>query len=154
MKILISSCLLGERVRYSGSDSSSSIKNRDLFEEIISSNMIFPICPEVSSGLPIPREPAEQKNNKVYTISNKDLTKQFEKGANNALEICIKNQISVALLKSKSPSCGNNKVYDGTFTSTLIEGNGVTAKLLKENSIKIFDETSLEELKEYINNNF
>ncbi|AXX92476.1 hypothetical protein CPU12_09445 [Malaciobacter molluscorum LMG 25693] len=153
MKILVSSCLLGDKVRYSGSDSMSSIDDMELFDKILSSNEIFSICPEVSSGLPTPREAAEQKANKVVSKSNKDFTYEFNLGAKIALEICIKNNIHVALLKSKSPSCGTKKVYDGTFSSTLIDGLGVTAKLLKENSIKLFDETQLIELNNFIINN-
>ncbi|RXK00895.1 hypothetical protein CRU98_00155 [Arcobacter sp. CECT 8986] len=151
MKILVSSCLLGEKVRYSGSSSISSIDDMELFDKILASNEIFPICPEVISGLPIPREPAEQIDNKVITKSNIDLTKEFNFGAKKALDICLENSIEVALLKSKSPSCGTRVVYDGTFSSNLIEGLGVTAKLLNKHSIKLFDETQLVELNDFLN---
>ncbi len=66
------------------------------------------------------------------------------------LELCKTENIKVALLKAKSPSCGNKEIYDGTFTSTLIEGQGLTAKLLSENGIKVFNESEIMKLLEWI----
>ncbi|AXH09816.1 hypothetical protein CP960_07595 [Malaciobacter halophilus] len=150
MNILISSCLLGEDVRYDAKSSSSSIKDKELFNKIINEFKIFSICPEVSGGLSIPRPPSEIVNDKVITTDGLDVTKMFNKGALNTLSYCKDNNIKIAILKSKSPSCGNSMVYDGTFTSTLKKSKGITTKLLQENGIKVFNETQLEQFCDYI----
>lgn len=151
-KLLISSCLLGENVRYDGK-----IKKcmDPLFYEIIKSSQVFPICPEVDGGLPTPRAPSEIVSlNPLKIVNNKgeDVTFFFENGAKKALQICKKNKIKVAILKSKSPSCSNSLIYDGTFSGNLIKGEGITAKLLRENNIKVFNENELEALLECLKN--
>ncbi len=161
MKILISSCLLGEDVRYDGANSSIAYNPsfpffiKELFMDILCENEIYSFCPEVSGGLEIPRIPAEIKSiEKPFKVLNKneeDVTIHFLLGAKNTLELCQKENIKVALLKSNSPSCGNENIYDGTFSGTLKKGQGLTAKLLSQNDIKIFDETQIKELNEYIN---
>ena len=160
MKILISSCLLGEDVRYDGKNSSVafnpnvSFSLKELFMDILCENEIYSLCPEVKGGLPTPREPAEitsrEKPFRVETINKENVTINFLLGVKKALELCQEEGISVALLKSKSPSCGNNKIYDGTFSNSLINAQGLTAKLLSENKIKVFNETQIKQLYEYI----
>lgn len=164
MKLLISSCLLGEDVRYDGANSSIAMganftfSQKELFMDILCDNEIYSFCPEVSGGLSIPREPAElvsaNKPFKVETKDGTDVTINFLIGAKNALELCKSENIKVALLKSKSPSCGNLNIYDGTFSENLIEGQGLTAKLLEENEITVFNETQLKELNKFIKTNF
>ncbi len=161
MKILISACLLGEDVRYNGTNSSLlyspsfTFSEKELFMDILSENEIYSFCPEVSGGLPIPRIPSEitkiEKPFKVENEEKEDVTINFLIGAKNALELCKNEDIKVALLKSKSPSCGNTEIYDGTFTKTLINGQGLTAKLLMENDIKVFNENQLNDLKTFLN---
>ncbi len=161
MNILISSCLLGENVRYDGDNSSVSYNNnltfveKELFTEILCNNNIYAICPETSGGLSTPRDKAEivsaNKPFKVITDKKEDVTVNFLIGAKNSLEICKNENIEAALLKSKSPSCGNLEVYDGTFSDKLIDGKGMTAKLLEENKVEIFNETQITELAKYLN---
>ena len=163
MKILVSSCLLGEDVRYDGNNSSIafnpkvSFSLKELFMDILCENEIYSICPEVAGGLGIPRNPAEiVKNDKPFIIKNEDgtdVTMNFLIGAKKALDICTNENIKVALLKAKSPSCGNLKIYDGTFTNNLIDGQGLTARLLKDNGIVVFNETQLNELEKFIKTN-
>lgn len=98
---------------------------------------IIPICPEIMGGLPTPRLAAEAKGNRVINIEGQDVTKNFQKGAEETLFLAKKYDVKKALLKARSPSCGNGKVYDGTFTKTLIDGDGITTKILKENGIEI-----------------
>ena len=145
MKILVSSCLLGKNVRYDG-------KNNLIDHKIFQENQIFPICPEVDGGLPTPRPPSEIVKDKVINIHGEDVSKFFQNGANLALSLAKKQGIKIAILKSKSPSCGKDKIYDGSFSKKLISGDGLTAKTLKENGIKVFDETELDEAREYIKN--
>ena len=163
MKVLVSSCLLGEDVRYDGNNSSIAMgssftfSQKEIFMDILCDNEIYSFCPEVSGGLGTPRLPAEivstTKPFKVETNNEDDVTIPFLIGAKNALDICKEDDIKVALLKSKSPSCGNIEIYDGTFSNTLIEGQGLTARLLDENGIKVFNETQLEDLKKFIETN-
>jgi len=161
MKILVSACLLGEDVRYDGENSavaynnSSSFGEKELFMDIICEHDIYSFCPEVSAGLQTPRDPAEIvsaiKPFKIMTSKNDNVTINFLVGAKNALDLCTEEGISIALLKSKSPSCGNETVYDGTFSKNLVTGAGMTAKLLMENGIKVFNENQINELAKYLN---
>lgn len=98
---------------------------------------VIPICPEIMGGLSTPRAPSEKVGNKVFTIDGKDVTSQYKKGTKEVLFLAKKYGIKKALLKLRSPSCGSGKIYDGTFTHTIIDGNGVTAELLKNNGIKV-----------------
>ena len=163
MKILVSSCLLGEDVRYDGNNSSIafnpkfSFSLKELFMDILCENEIYSFCPEVSGGLGIPRTSAEiVKNEKPFIVKDEnglDVTINFLLGAKKALDVCKEENIKVALLKANSPSCGNIKIYDGTFTNNLIDGQGLTARLLKENGIEVFNETQLKELSKFIKTN-
>ena len=97
-------------------------------------------------GLSTPRNPAEQKGDKVFDNHGNDVTDAFEKGAKECLELAKKYNCKQAVLKAKSPSCGSKKIYDGTFSKNLIDGNGVTAKLLQENGIQVYTENEFDRL--------
>lgn len=143
--VLISACLLGEKCRYDGKD--NLIKELDEIRKICK---LIPVCPEVMGGLSTPRNPSEIVGEKVVMNDGTDVTKEYEKGARIALETALENGCKIALMKAKSPSCGNGKVYDGTFSKTLTDGDGVTVRLLKENGIAVFDETEINEFLEHI----
>lgn len=134
-KILVSACLLGVSVRYDG----KSKANEELIEKLKDYDFI-PICPEVWGGLSTPRVPSEIINDKVINKDGIDVTDNYMRGAIETLNLARKFNIKKAILKSKSPSCGKNKIYDGSFTGTLIDGNGITAKLLMENDIEVLTE--------------
>lgn len=131
-KILVSACLLGVNCRYDGGNNYS-----NEIDEFLKYYEIIPICPEIMGGLPTPRVGAERLKDKVITKDGRDVTKQYIKGAEECLFLAKKYNVKKALLKLRSPSCGNKKIYDGTFTHTVIDGNGVTAELLKNNGIEI-----------------
>ena len=109
------------------------------------------ICPEVLGGLPTPRDAAEIVGNNVITVNGEDVTENFKEGAEAALSIINKLGIKAVILKSKSPSCGVDGIYDGSFTGNLIEGKGFTAKLLYKQGIKVFSENNLDEFLEWFN---
>lgn len=139
LNILISACLLGERVRYDGKVKKYDLSKLDRFN-------LIPCCPEVDGGLAIPRASSEiQSDGRVVNSEDKDVSKEFQKGAQNALDVANSNGVKVAILKSKSPSCSNKLVYDGSFSGTLSEGLGVTVKLLEQNDIRVFDENEIED---------
>lgn len=140
-KILVSACLLGTPCRYDGKSKPCNevIKLGEKYE-------LIPVCPEVLGGLETPRKPAEINRDKVIRIDGKDVTKEYLKGAKITLNIARENGISLAILKSKSPSCSNKQVYDGTYKGNLINGMGITAKYLLENGILVLDEGEIHKL--------
>ena len=139
LNILISACLMGINCRYNG----KSEKINEL-EELKNKYNLIPVCPEIYGGLKTPRNPSEIVNNRVVTNSGEDVTKEYKKGAEEILRFAKFYDCKYAILKERSPSCGYGKIYDGTFTGTLIDGDGITARLLKEHGIKITGETSLD----------
>ena len=138
MKILVSACLLGENCKYSGGNNYN--------EAVINyckGHSVIPVCPEVLGGLPIPREPAEIVNGEVRNrLASVD--KEFREGARIALETALNEQVDLAILQSRSPSCGIGTIYDGSFTGAKASGNGVFAQLLIDNGIKVIDAGGLD----------
>lgn len=133
MKILVSACLLGVSCRYDGTG-----EIRETVRELMKNHQLVPVCPEILGGLKTPRCPAERRGDKVVTKEGEDVTEAYRRGAEETLKLAELFGCSGAILKERSPSCGCGKIYDGTFTKTLIEGDGVTAQLLKAHGISIF----------------
>ena len=140
MKIMVSACLLGYNVKYDG----NSNLNSELID-FLKDYEIISICPEVMGGLTIPRVPSEILANKVLNKEQNDVTKEFIKGADKTLELAKKNNVKVAILKDGSPSCGSINIYDGSFSNIVINGQGITAKLLKDNGITVLNENNYKE---------
>lgn len=130
---LISSCLIGLNTKYDGTNN---LRN-ELVEKLKKEYILIPVCPEQLGGLPTPRNPCEIKNGKVVDIEGRDLTDNFYKGAIETLKVARFFGTDIAFLKSKSPSCGFGKVYDGSFSNRLVDGTGITARVLAENGIRI-----------------
>jgi uncharacterized protein YbbK (DUF523 family) len=140
MKILVSACLLGEPCRYDGKS-----KPCDAVRALGKRHILIPICPEVMGGLPTPRVPAEiQPDGHVVNRDGADVSAHYEKGAQVALNLAHENGCTLAILKEKSPSCGNREVYDGSFSGTLIAGQGICAHLLEANGIRVIGESEIE----------
>ena len=140
-RILVSACLLGECCKYNGSHNySAGVAALDEKFELI------PVCPECFGGLTIPRPPSEIRGGRVYAKTGEDVTVQFQEGAEQTLYIAREKNCPAALLKERSPSCGHSVIYDGSFSGTLTEGNGVTAALLLANGIAVFGETQVDRL--------
>ena len=137
-RILISACLVGDNVKYDGGNN----KN-PLIEKLLEKYELVPFCPEVEGGLPIPRHPSEQRGEQVINDIDEDVTDEFERGADLALNICLYLKITKAILKEKSPSCGVHSIYDGTFSHKVIPGMGVTAALLKRKGIEVYSEDEI-----------
>ncbi|KTT86096.1 hypothetical protein RSA37_01835 [Mammaliicoccus sciuri] len=143
--IVISACLVGEKVRYDGNH------KLDLFyKNLIDEKKAISICPEILGGLQVPREPAEiiggdgydvwNDQAKVMTVAGCDVTIQFKEGAKRALSIIKDLNVDTVIMKSDSPSCGSTVIYDGTFTGNKKEGVGVTTALFTLNGINVYDE--------------
>lgn len=141
MRVLVSACLLGARCRYDGAS-----KPLPGLERLLDAIDPVPACPEQLGGLPTPRTPAERCGDRVVTRDETDVTAQYERGAQEALRLAQLTGCTLALLKEKSPSCGCGRIYDGTHTGTLTDGNGVAAELLLQNGVHVFGETQLDAL--------
>ncbi|RDY29822.1 DUF523 domain-containing protein [Lachnotalea glycerini] len=136
MNILVSACLLGIQCRYDGSG-----VMQEHIEGLKKEHNLIPVCPEIYGGLATPREAAERVGNRVLTHSGKDVTKNYERGAKEILKLAKMLDCKYAILKERSPSCGMGKIYDGTFSGNLTDGNGVLAELLIKNGIQVVGET-------------
>ena len=149
---IVSKCLLGENCKYNGAN--------NLSEDVVQfckSHTFTSVCPETCGGLKAPRDPAEivrSENGffRVIDASGKDLTENFLSGAEKELENSLRTaekmgeSIEGAILKANSPSCGAGKVYDGSFSRTLVEGDGIFAGRLRELGIEIANENNLREI--------
>lgn len=141
MNILISACLMGVNCRYDGVG--MWIEHLD---ELMKKYHLIPVCPEIFGGMSTPREPAERIKDKVITRIGEDVTEYYKKGAQEVLKLAKLYQCEYAILKERSPSCGCGKIYDGTFTHTQIDGDGVLAELLISEGIKVLGESNVQEL--------
>jgi len=151
-KILVSACLLGAPVRYNGQDKKS---DHAILRRWVDEGRVVSVCPEVLGGLGTPRPPAEIVQigglRRVNANDGRDVTAAFERGASDALDQAVRHGARIAILKEGSPSCGSSFVYDGTFTSTRVNGGeGVTTALLRSRGIRVFSEHELEAAAEYL----
>ncbi|MBW2249821.1 MAG: DUF523 domain-containing protein [Deltaproteobacteria bacterium] len=157
VRILVSACLMGERVRYDGAKVSC---NSAILNSWKDKGLIVTFCPEVAGNLPVPRLPAEiikgtgadviEKNTGVFNINGQDVTKNFIRGAEKALAVARKVQVTIAVLKDGSPSCGKTSIYDGSFSKVRRPGNGVTTALLEKNGISVFSENEIQKAAAYL----
>ena len=139
--VLISACLLGFECKYCGGSNKLSEQQLAALGECF---RLIPVCPETAGGLPTPRDPSERLGDKVVSNQGRDVTAQYQKGAETALALARRYGCKAALLKEKSPSCGSGQIYDGSFTGTLVPGDGVAAELLKEEGLIVFGESDTE----------
>ena len=141
MKILVSACLLGVRCRYDGKS-----KPHPAVERLMEQHTLIPVCGEIFGGLPTPRVSAERQGERVVTADGRDVTAAYRRGAEEVLRLAERYGCKAAILKERSPSCGSGRIYDGTFTGTLTEGDGVTAEVLKARGIRVYGESEIEKV--------
>ena len=140
-KILVSACLMGEKVRYDGNDN---LLQHPLMQRWQQEQRLLMICPEVAGGLSVPRAPAEQIGTRIITCDGADVTAAFQRGAWRAQRLAQQQGVVMAILKARSPSCGVGQIYDGSFSRRLIAGDGVTAAALRQLGIAVFSELQLD----------
>ncbi len=143
--IVVSACLLGCDCRYDGKNCKS-----DAICDLAQDNVLLAVCPEQMGGLPTPRDPAEIQGGCVVSKAGRDVTAEYTKGAQTALQLAQLNNVKYAVLKAKSPSCGKGLIYDGTFSGGKVAGNGVAAELFIKNGIEVFTEEELDKLAEIL----
>lgn len=139
--ILVSNCLLGCNCRYKG----DGCRNEEILK-LADKHTLIGVCPEQMGGLATPRDPAEIQGDRVVSCAGRDVTEQYQRGAESALFLAQLNRVDFAIMKAKSPSCGKGLIYDGTFTGGKCAGNGVTVQLLLKNGIPVFTEEELDQL--------
>lgn len=150
-RVLVSRCLLGHRVRYDGGAHGPFAP----LQQWLAEGRVIALCPEVAGGLATPRPPAEIRGGQgaavlagrvpVLTVAGEDVTAAFLAGAEQALALVREHDIRLAVLKARSPSCGNLENYDGSFSGVRVPGEGVTAALLRQAGVSVFNEAQLAE---------
>ena len=136
--ILVSACLLGVCCRYDGESKPNAdvIKLREKFT-------LIPICPEVDGDLPTPRTPSERVGDRVLMRDGRDVTANYVAGAKHALDRAKSFSCVAAVLKARSPSCGSGKIYDGSFSGILTDGDGVAAEMIKKAGVPVYTEDEI-----------
>ncbi len=157
IRILVSACLLGEKVRYDGNDATAA---SSVLAKWNAEGRLVSFCPEVAGGLGVPRPAAEIQGSggdavldgtgRVLTVTGADVTDRFVEGARQAVAAARLNDVRLAVLKDGSPSCGTSFIYDGSFTRTRRDAHGVTSTLLEREGIRVFSDRQLEEAAEYL----
>ena len=138
---LVSACLLGVECKYCGGSNKLPEQQLAALRQCF---RLIPVCPETAGGLPTPRDPSERLGDKVLSNQGRDVTAQYQKGAETALRLARRYGCKAALLKEKSPSCGSGLIYDGSFTGTLVTGDGLAAQALKKEGLIVFGESDTE----------
>ena len=141
--LLISACLMGFNCKYSGGSNALSSES---LAALRARYRLIPVCPEAAGGLPTPRTPSERQGDRVVNKLGHDVTEEYRKGAETALYLARRYGCTCALLKERSPSCGSGAIYDGSFTGTLVPGDGVAAESLKAAGIGVYGESRIKEL--------
>jgi uncharacterized protein YbbK (DUF523 family) len=136
--IIVSACLAGVACRYDGA-----AKPCEKVIRLVAEGKAIPVCPEQLGGLPTPRASAEIIGNKVIRKDGVDVTDVFTRGAREALNLACLVGAKTTILKARSPSCGCGKIYDGSFTGRLVDGNGVFAEMCKKNGIEVRTEEEI-----------
>jgi uncharacterized protein YbbK (DUF523 family) len=133
--LLVSACLAGIPCRWNGEHKSDA-----RLVDLVRAGKAIAVCPERLGGLPTPREPSEIRGDRVVARDGRDVTEEFQKGAEIVLAMAKRYGCTEAVLKARSPSCGSGLVYDGGFSGKLVAGDGLSAGLLKANGIAVFTE--------------
>lgn len=134
-KVIVSACLVGVNCKYNGKNNFN-----EKVSEYLKDKDVILVCPEVMGGLSTPRLKSEILKDKVINELGDDVTSFFVNGAKKALDEALKNDVKVAILKQRSPSCGSKQIYNGKFNGTVVDGSGVFARMLKEHDIKVLSE--------------
>lgn len=141
MKILVSACLLGENCKYNGGNNFN-----PAVAEFVKDKEVFPICPEMMAGMGCPRTPIEIVDGVLMDRDGNNVDAAMRQAVAQAMEMIRKEDIQCAILQSRSPTCGVNEVYDGSFSGKLIPGSGVLAQALKAAGYRVIDAEDVQKL--------
>ncbi len=135
MKVIVSACLLGEKCKYNGGDNYN-----QAVVDFCKDKDVIPLCPETEAGMGVPRIPVEIREGRVIDRDGKDADARYRSGVAKVLEKIGSEKIDLAILKSRSPTCGVHEIYDGTFSGKLVRGRGILAEALARRGISLVDE--------------
>ena len=139
MKIAVSACLLGKNCKYNGGNNLCPAVCK-----FVEGHTVIPVCPEEQAGLGIPRTPVEIVNGCVQTKDGVSVDAPLRDAVSQILAQLLQQEVTCAVLKSRSPTCGVHQVYDGTFSGTLRDGAGVLAQALMDAGIRVLDSEDVE----------
>ena len=139
MKVLVSACLLGENCKYNGGNNYSSV-----VAEFVKDKEVLPICPEMLAGMGCPRTPIEIVDGVLMDRDGNNVDAAMRQAVEQAMEMIRKEDIQCAVLQSRSPTCGVNQIYDGSFSGKLIKGSGFLAQALKAAGYQVVDAEDVE----------
>jgi uncharacterized protein YbbK (DUF523 family) len=153
--IIVSACLAGYNCKYTGGN--------NLVPDIaklVNEGKAIPVCPEELGGLPTPRPACEIMGGnghdvlagraKIVNIEGKDVSEQFIAGAQKVLKKVQQNNTNIAILKQRSPSCGVDIIYDGTFKGIRKPGQGVLSALLSQHGLELYSEEDYAKCKDIV----
>ena len=145
MKIAVSACLLGHNVKYSGGNN----RNKELIDLLKDHEVVF-LCPETAGGLGVPRDASERQTDRVVSCTGKDVTAEYSRGTELCMQEIIAEDVQLVILKARSPACGKGRIYDGTFSHTLIERDGTLAEAVRAAGLPFFSEEEIADIKAYL----
>ena len=134
MKVLVSACLLGENCKYNGRNNYN-----PAVVEFVKDKDVLPVCPEMMAGMGCPRTPIEIEDGVLIDRDGNNVDAAMREAVEKAMEMIRKEDIQCAVLQSRSPTCGVNQIYDGSFSGKLIPGSGVLAQALKDEGYQVID---------------
>jgi len=134
MKIMVSACLADVNCKYNGGNN-----NSEKLMKFLEGNEVIKVCPEVMGGLPIPRAPGEIVDGTVRNEDGTSVDREYRRGAKLAYDLAMKEKPDLVVLQSRSPSCGVNQIYDGTFSHVKINGRGIFARMLIDAGFNVID---------------
>ena len=140
MKILVSACLMGENCKYNGGNNYNAA-----VVEYVKGKQVWPICPELMAGMGCPRTPIEIVDGVLMDRNGNNVDAAMREAVAQAMEMIRKDNIQYAILQSRSPTCGVNEIYDGSFSGKLIPGSGVLAQALKAVGYQVIDAEDIKE---------
>ena len=140
MKILVSACLMGENCKYNGGNNYNAA-----VVEYVKGKQVLPICPELMAGMGCPRTPIESVDGVLMDRNGNNVDAAMREAVAQAMEMIRKENIQCAILQSRSPTCGVNEIYDGSFSGKLIPGSGVLAQALKAVGYQVIDAEDIKE---------
>lgn len=139
MKILVSACLLGENCKYNGGSNYN-----PAVVEFLKGKDILPVCPEMMAGMGCPRTPIEIVDGVLMDRDGNNVDADMRKAVADAMEWVRNENIQLAILQSRSPTCGVNQIYDGSFSGKLVLGSGMFAQALREAGYQVIDAEDLQ----------
>lgn len=142
-KVLVSACLLGENCKYNGGNNYNAA-----VAAYVEGREILSICPEMMAGLGCPRTPIEIVDGVQMARNGRKVDAPVRAAVAQIIEQIDHEEIECAILQSRSPTCGVNQIYDGSFSGKLISGSGVFAQSLKDAGYRVIDAEDIARMSE------